>query len=134
MSRPELSISLRICGDELAPEDITDALQAEPTEARRKGAEVRKEHFVGRAPTGVWIRRVQRPDGDINERISVLLGSVTADPTVWQRLRARYRLEIFCGVFLRSSNQGLSVSPQILGELANRGLQLSLDMYTDGNE
>lgn len=48
---------------------------------------------------------------------------------MWSQLSSRYELDMFCGVFLGSSNDALEFSPELMGQLADRGIKLVLDVY-----
>jgi len=64
-------------------------------------------------------------DGQINE----ILSRMTADLAVWRSITEKYRADLFCGLFMGVSNEGLSISSQPLAALGMRGIELSLDIY-----
>lgn len=66
---------------------------------------------------------------NLNEQVSELLGRVTSDPLVWKELTTRFRVDLFCGWFMGSGNEGVEISPSTMLALAQRGIQLSLDIY-----
>ena len=72
-------------------------------------------------------------DGQVGE----LLGQVTSDLSVWSDLATRFRVDLFCGWFMGSGNEGVAISPETLLALGQRCIQLSLDIYgpeaTDGD-
>jgi len=41
----------------------------------------------------------------------------------------RFEVDIFCGLFMGSSNEGLSLSPRTLSALGQCGIELGLDIY-----
>lgn len=53
---------------------------------------------------------------------------------VWQDLARRFQVEIFCGLFLESFNEGLSLSASTLQLLGERSIALDLDMYSRGED
>ncbi|ALN64524.1 hypothetical protein GLA29479_3673 [Lysobacter antibioticus] len=123
--------TLRLFGDDLVPEQISALLGAEATAAERKG-----ETLVGRvtggvriAKTGSWrLRATEREPEDLEAQVFEILDQLSADPSVWRSL-ARYEPDLFCGIFMRSSNDGLCLSPKALLALCQRGIELSLDIY-----
>jgi len=54
---------------------------------------------------------------------------LTSDLSVWQELRQRYNCDVFCGLFLHTSNEGEELEPETLSILGARGLKLGLDIY-----
>lgn len=66
---------------------------------------------------------------NLDMQIRELLGKVTTDVAIWQALAHTYRVDLFCGLFMGSGNDGLSVSPNSLLALGQRGIELALDIY-----
>ena len=71
--------------------------------------------------------------GDLDSQIEDLLGRLTSDLGVWREVTSTYRTDVFCGLFMDGSNEGLSLSPSSLAALGNRGIELGLDIY-DGDD
>lgn len=134
-------VTLRIMGDDLMPPEITRLLGAPPTHSKVKG-----EKRVGKrsgqetiARSGIWsLSSSARIPADINGQIHEILSQLTADIAVWKEVTKRYHADLFCGLFLSCSNEGLSVSAASLEALGVRGIELGLDIYgmyrTDGSE
>lgn len=128
--------TLRIAGDALVPDVVTAALGYAPDEAQVKGQE-----FVGRttgkvrvAKFGMW--RLAAPEtspGDLDAQIKNILAKLTSDLAVWRGLSTEFEMDMFCGLFMRKENEGLSFSAESLAMLGERGIGLSLDIY-DGRE
>jgi hypothetical protein len=57
-----------------------------------------------------------------------LLGQLTDDLAVWESLSV-YKPDLFCGIFMASSNDGLPLSARALLALGQRGIALDLDIY-----
>jgi hypothetical protein len=138
MGIPEHSIvTFRIFGDDLVPSEVTALLGCEPTTAYSKG-DVRIGHKTGHRyveKTGRWSLSAEekRPE-DIPAQIKEILAKLTQDLTVWDRLRSKYRMDLFCGVFMGSSNDGLEFSADVLGQLSERGITLGLDICDHSDE
>ncbi len=65
-------------------------------------------------------------DGQIREILSQLSG----DLSVWRSITQRYHVDLFCGLFLRESNEGLTLSSQSLAALGERGIEMGMDIYS----
>ena len=64
-----------------------------------------------------------------DRQIAELLGKVTSDWQVWRAIRERFEVDIYCGWFMCKSNEGLSISPETLRSLSERGIKLGLEIY-----
>ena len=47
-----------------------------------------------------------------------------------QLLNNQYKIDLFCGLFMNEDMGGVSLSPQPLKILADRGILLDLDIYS----
>ena len=137
MSRIAKSVAtLRVFGDELVPERVSALLGAPPTESYRKGdvkALRSGNEFIRK--TGMW--RLEVPDcepEDLDGQVIKLLAGLTTDLAVWRDLSERCEVDLFCGLFMNESNEGLSLSPSTLSALADRGIELALDVYAPPTE
>ncbi|RYD62713.1 MAG: DUF4279 domain-containing protein [Verrucomicrobiaceae bacterium] len=131
------AVTLRICGDDLISDEITRLLGASPTRAQTKGDEIRGNApgKVRIAKAGMWrLSAVDREPEDIDGQIREILSLLTNDLAVWQNITNRYRADLFCGLFLKVSNEGLSISATSLEALGARGIELSLDIYGGSDE
>lgn len=128
----ESRATLRIIGDALIPDEITRLLGCAPTHARCKGDVIRGK-TTGReriAPTGTWqLEAEARDPADLDRQVKEILDRVKPDPEVWARLSQAFRLDLFCGLFMDRSNEGLALSPSTLAALGSRGIELSFDVY-----
>jgi hypothetical protein len=78
----------------------------------------------------MWrLRAVAREPEDLNGQIAELLSKTTADLEIWKSFATKYKVDLFCGIFLRGSNEGLSITPQSLTALGLRQIELALDIY-----
>lgn len=137
------SVSLRFGSDDpaddLIPDGLTAALGQPPTHFMRKGGPlVRKGKILRddagvplRARTSLWSYSVERREpGDLDGQIRQLFGALTDDLSVWRRLSAQYNPDLFVGLFLNESNEGVEISAECLGILSTRGVSLGLDIYS----
>lgn len=131
------AVSLRISGDDLDPSEIAKALGCEPTVGQRKG------HVVTGSKTGIsrtikrgmWLLEVSdRQPEDLDAQIAELLSRLTPSLEVWRFIAERYQVDLFCGLFMRATNEGLGISPASLAALGERGIELGLDIYSPTRE
>ena len=121
---------LRVVGDDLDPDEITQLLGRTSDLARRKGETILTEGRERVASTGAWIVNTDSSaPGDLDRQINELLAGTTDDLAVWRRLVDRFRVDVFCGLFMKEPNEGIAISPQTLQKMAERGIELDLDIY-----
>ena len=122
----ETHAALRFYGDDLDPDDLTERLGSQPSSSARKGDVMPSGHVVR---TGRWILRVdQCAPGDLDGQIERILALLTDDLSVWQAV-AKFRPNLFVGLFLKESNEGIEVSVENIALLAQRGVSVGLDVY-----
>lgn len=124
--------TLRMYGDELDPDAVSAALGCAPSRGWRKGDRrvFAKSGRVAIERTGGWLLCAEdREPEDLPAQIREVLARLNDDPAVWAELRTRCRVDMFCGVFMASGNDGLEFEPDVLHALACRGIRLSLDIY-----
>lgn len=133
MAHLERSVAtLRIMGDELFPEEISRLLGAVPTSAYAKGHQFRSEasERIVTRKSGIWrLMAKQTQPEDLDGQVAELLGQVTSNLSVWGNLTARFRVDLFCGWFMGSANEGVQISSETLLALGQRGIMLSFDIY-----
>ena len=123
--------SLGFFGDDLEPEEISAALGAVPTVGVKKGGIWYTSMGAEKvALRGRWsLEATRREPGDLEGQIVELLAACGDNLAAWRLLANRYRGRIFCGLFLATANEMLSLSPEILTAVAQRGLILDFDIY-----
>lgn len=138
MSRAQWSTAvLRVFGDDLDPDEISALLGSRPSSFARKGERL----AIGTAgrvrilKTGRWSLNAvdSRPEG-VEAQIFAILDRLTGDMDIWRSLSDRYQLDMFCGVFMDSGNDNLSLSSKALFALGQRGIELELDIYDPVDE
>jgi hypothetical protein len=124
--------TLRIIGDALIPEEVTNLLGAVPTESQQKDQELRGPTGISRtAKFGMWrLRATETAPGDLDAQVQEILACLTNDIGVWNQLASRYEIDLYCGWFMEKENEGLGISASTLRELGARGIELSLDIYS----
>jgi hypothetical protein len=129
--------TLRISGEELVPDEVSALLGHPADKAQKKGDEIvaRNTGSKRNAKIGMWL--LCAPDsapGDLDSQVTHILGKLTKDLAVWKQIAARFHMDLFCGLFMDNEMEGLSVSPESLMLLGERGIELGLDIYYGDNE
>src|SRR5438552_1140394 len=131
------AVALRVTGDSLDPEEITTLLGCQPTTSYRKGDAVEGSK-TGRAyikKLGTWVLEVSdRTPENLEGQISELLGGLTNDLLVWSRLKNSFEIDLYCGLFMKTSNNGTTISADVLRRLGERGIELSIEIYSPTSE
>src|SRR5262249_25747193 len=78
---------------------------------------------------GWFLRAEKRRPGDLGGQIEEIFSKLTPEISVWRELVNRYRSDLFVGLFLEESNEGIELSGRSLSLLADRGVSLALDIY-----
>ena len=122
-------------GDDLIPEEISSLLGAEPTRAQRKGEALAAKSGVRIARSGGWqLHATDTEPEDLDGQVVELLGTLSQDMLVWESLADRFRIDLFCGWFMKEGNEGVSISPATLRALGQRGIELGLDIYAPATD
>ncbi len=128
--------SLRIIGDSVDPQEISGLLDCEGSMMYSKG-DVRVIKKTGREvarKSGHWsLVATESVPENIDGQVVEILNKLNDDPAVWEELALKYSIDLFCGIFMEASNEGMDISPNTLIELGKRGVVLALDIY-DGEE
>ena len=128
----EYHICLRFFGDDLDPDVVSSMLGIQPTTSCRKGDLFRGKVSERIEKTGKWLLSMpQKPGEPFEPQVESLLNGLSQDLAVWQKLTQKYNGDLFCGVWLRNWNRGMGLSPRLMARLAERGLELGLDIYAD---
>jgi ribosomal protein L19 len=120
-------------GDELIPTDITNLMGCEPTRSYKKG-DIKIGKVTGTErikKSGMWLLEatIAEPE-NIDGQIEEILSKLTQDFSIWQTLSKKFTIDIFCGLFMEESNEGLSLSLKTLSALGDRGIEIGFDIYS----
>lgn len=124
--------TLRICGEDLKPEEITRLVGTEPTGAWEKGAPGYKG---SPRPQGMWMLEssvVQ--SASMEAHLAELLSKTSSSKEIWQDLCSRFECDLFVGAWMDSDNAVFSLPPRLLEQIGQRGLMLVADLYFVGEE
>jgi hypothetical protein len=129
------SASLRVHGETLVPDEVSQVLKLKPDRSHVKGDVLftNDKGLERLAVTGLWqLSTVDILSWNLDSQINEILGRATLDLAVWTDLTARFQADMFCGVFpdfAEKFNNELRLKPATLKSLSDRGLELTLDIY-----
>lgn len=72
--------------------------------------------------------------GDLDQQVAALFSGLSEDFSIWRNFAKRYRGDIYTGVFLSQSNEGLIISPLTINSIGIRGLEFDLDIYSNTDD
>ncbi len=82
------------------------------------------------AKIGSWVLSSEhRTPEDLDGQVAEILGKLTQDLDVWAQLARRFEIDVFCGLFMRESNEGMTLSAKTVLALGTRGIELGFDIY-----
>ena len=127
-----VSAALRIFGDELDPDEITRLLGKAPSQVQRRGRPLQlPSGREGRIiDFSSWtIAAEETSPGDLDAQIEQILQGTTVDLAVWAHIASAFRMDLFCGFFMRDNPEEIGLSPRSLLALGQWRIKLSLDIY-----
>ena len=129
--------SLRIFGDELVPDEITSVLGHSPTKKQIKGEKIPSRNtskFRTASTGGWWLKSDESEPGNLDAQIEDILGKLTDDLAVWEAIRTNYDVDLFCGLFMKETMEGVDISAKNMLALGSRGILIGLDIYAPCEE
>ena len=128
----ETKLSLRISGDALVPREITELLGAPPDFSHVKGEELvgKTTGRVRIASSGMWLLSVpDKSPEELDSQLTELLDRLTDDLAAWEYVNQHFSADLFCGLFLCDTNEGLTISQPTMKLIADRRLEIGFDIY-----
>jgi len=68
-------------------------------------------------------------DADLDTQVDWILSRLSSDLAAWRRVTSEYKVDLFCGLFLERTNRGVTLEPETMRKIADRGIQLGFDIY-----
>ena len=128
-----VEVSLRVAGDTLDPDRITRMLGVQPSFAARKGDVVERGGAPVTQRVGIWTYKLPHSsEWELGDAIETLLERLPADPALWETLATEFETDVFCGLFLSEANRGTTLRIETMALLAERRLELALDIHGPG--
>jgi hypothetical protein len=125
----QAKVTLRIFGEQLDPDEITRLLGCAASSSARIGESTNQGGVSRIAREGFWRLSNGKSDVSVEDQIAILLARLTTDLTVWQGIAARFKIDLFCGLFLDASNRGFALRPELMRQLVGRGITIGFDIY-----
>ena len=127
------SITLRIRGDAVDPEEITRLLGCRPDLAHRRGDPILGADgtLTRVARTGAWHLKFARDDTDewdCGEAMVLFLQRLSADVGAWRRLSERFAVDLYVCLAMHSSNKGFCLTSEAMRYLGERGIKAGFDV------
>ncbi len=127
--------SLRVFGDELDPDTVTRTLGHEPSQSYRRGDFISPGRRPEQRKCGMWLLAATDAEPEaFEEQIEALLLKLTDDLTVWRKLTEHYQVDLYCGFFMDTSNQGFSLPARSMSLLTARGIEIGFEVYAPSPE
>jgi hypothetical protein len=127
-----IHVTLRVYGATLNPASVTKLLKCVPTEsAPRRPSTVRDKSGKLKILRGNWrlsVTSVEARSNDLEEVVWNLLKRLPSNESTWKKLK-RYKLDLFCGLFMEAQNRGFGISPRLCRELSKRSIAIGFDIY-----
>ena len=129
------SISLRIHGDDLVPEEISEKIGVNPNHAYSKGQLISKDANSKRIQsTGFWEISLSSKDldeWDCDIAIAYLLRKTVNDLEIWKDITNKYKADVFVGIGISGGNKGFVLGVGTITLLQERNLSVGFDIYCD---
>lgn len=96
---------------------------------------LKSSHATRTATFGMWLLEAQETEpGNLDTQVSDILSRLTTDASAWAQLHASYGVHLFCGWFMEYGNEGISIEPETMSALGERGILLDIDMYSGDDD
>jgi hypothetical protein len=126
----ETHVTLAVHGDDLDPEAVTALFGCRPTRAHRRGERKGPRSLPYRRGAWLLVSRCMAPE-EPESLMRAFLDKLPASDAFWTKLHAAYDVQLWFGLFLRASNRGFDLSPEIMARLASLRLALIFDIYAE---
>jgi hypothetical protein len=130
-------VALRISGPTLDVADVTAKLSLKPSQTRIAGQSRPGVKSVW--DESMWeyeVRPNRNPKCDwssLEQGLTKIISAFRSRKRLLRNYQRRSKVRIFCGHFSSSFNGGPTLSPSLLKELGNLGVELFLDTYSSSD-
>ena len=126
----ESAVTLRIVGDALKPDAVSRLLGCQPSFAFAKGDIKPSKIKPLVRKSGMWALEARRKQpADLDAQIAEIFGRLPTDLAVWATLGKEFDIDIFCGFWMRETDEGMTVSAETMNILSDRGVRLGFCVY-----
>jgi hypothetical protein len=91
--------------------------------------------YSGSTPVKRW--RLSAPDSvgsNLDGQVHWILSRLTTDLALWRQLASQYKMDLFCGLFMERPNRGVTLGPETMRQLAERGIEIGFDIYAPDSD
>jgi Domain of unknown function (DUF4279) len=123
--------ALRVTGDSLNPDAISQLLGWSPTLGHVKGKiEPSKGKPIVRE-TGCWqLDTAGQQPGNLDAHVAELFRRVNNDLSAWATLSGEHKIDLWCVYFMGEPDEDVQASAETLKVLGDRGIKLDLRVYS----
>jgi ribosomal protein L19 len=130
------SVALRISSATLKCSNITESLNIQPTRCHEKGDLISKRN--PQSPVrqeSLWIL-----ESDLSkllpmeEHLDQITDLIEQKVDVLRSIASQSTIDVFCGVFLKTSQGGFLLSPELLRKLNLLSVEIIFDLYSSHND
>ncbi|MCL5054703.1 MAG: DUF4279 domain-containing protein [Firmicutes bacterium] len=128
----ESHVYLRLMGDECSPEEISAALEIQPTMTWRKG-DLRKNTIIKETENGWELKSSLSLSDTIEDHIRHLLSIIESQEDKFVTYLEQCEGELSCAIYCRKLeekyNPGIHLDRDILKRVAKFGISIDFDIY-----
>jgi hypothetical protein len=86
-------------------------------------------HESGGGKRSWWLSAPDSADANLDTQVEWILSRLSSDLAAWRRITSEYKVDLFCGLFLERTNRGVTLEPETMRKVADRGIQFGFDIY-----
>lgn len=121
-------VSLCIYSEHIDIAELTTVIGCKPTHTQVKGQIRRPPHGNGPATLGHWFLAAPKRLG-FEAKVQYLLDATPSSSAIWRRIEKSHRVQLRCGVFMHSFNEGFELAAETAAEIGKRRWKFLLDIY-----
>jgi hypothetical protein len=131
----KVRVSLRVYGELLDPETLTEGFGVKPSQEYRRGDIISRRRPDATRPQGMWLLdSVLAADASIEEQIGHILDRLPDSVSLWESLTGNYNRDLFCGILISQQVSGISLSSSVIRRIADRGLDVHTDLMVENDD
>jgi Domain of unknown function (DUF4279) len=130
------SVALRISSPTLRCSDITESLAIQPTRCHEKGDPISKRNAQSLVrQESLWILESGLSKSlPIEEHLDQIADLIEQKVNALKSIALQSTVSIFCGFFLKTSQGGFFLSPELLRKLNLLSVEIIFDLYSSHDD
>jgi hypothetical protein len=121
-------VSLCIYSEHIDIKKLTALIGRKPTHTQVKGQMRRPPHGRGPATLGHWFLAAPQRLG-FEAKVQYLLDATPSSSAIWRRIEKAHEVQLRCGVFLHSFNEGFELTAETAAQIGKRRWKFLVDIY-----